>query len=410
VDDGGFVSDVVASTGIRSGGDGGDGDALDDGDRPVGVLVSTEVEGGGEGGRRGAVGHRQTNTDLANALLANPPMPAPFDKLRANGPPLADGRPPIEIDLVKGTTVDLTNGLSGGGAAATPSTPTVDLTGNNDGDGGVEELFSGYEDNDYDPSEYDYVDDDEGPAVRSDQPGYTGGNAGGRAVNSLSFSTVDLRDEGDALDERGEEYSDDNRRGVDVNLRKGKAGDQDTFDEAYYYDDENAEGDPFVEYTELDSEPQTLDDADDDGDKDVRFISVPLKIEELAGEAENGGGDTTVILAGSPPAREEEEDIQPVTVRGIIPGLRSRGSGGSGNAVVVRKKKKRVQDIPHSAFHAFLTETPNAGANNQKKRGATSSSSSSSLSKAATRGISDWSQRLREKRRQQVWRQFRLQR
>ena len=86
-----------------------------------------------------------------------------------------------------------------------------------------------------------------------------------------------------------------------------------------------------------------------------------------------------------------------------------------------RRAKKRVEDIDHRQFHSFLVEPP---------QGRTSRSSGTSSSSEAAgdvdasdgggdlqqdlpennqkkRGI-DWSQKLRERNRRKIWRQFRL--
>ena len=88
----------------------------------------------------------------------------------------------------------------------------------------VPELFPGYDDNDYDPTQYDdyYSDGDDGDSTTrsgggggggGDQPGYA---FGGRP--RAGDGEPNLR-KGSVEEERGEEYSDDNRRGVDASAR-----------------------------------------------------------------------------------------------------------------------------------------------------------------------------------------------
>ncbi len=348
--------------------------------------------------------------------------------------------------------MDLTNGLGGTGAA-TDTPDTVDLTGNNNkgDDGGgddededVPNLFPGYDDNDYDPSqyEYDYGDSEiRSGGERQKQPGYAFGGRPRSETDSGANQSNGAGGGDNANRNRDEEYSDDNRRGVDAAdqaRRKGKETDLlsvDNFEPAVYDDEEVEDGGGddeggFLEYTELDSEPQRLDDGEggqeetDEKDEDVKFVSVPLLIEEIGGRgggSANGiSGDPTVIVAGTPPKEEEERSdyddydydgfIQPVTVRGTIVTV----GGGEGELAHVfqqskkepekkrrklkrrRRKKKRVDE---SDFHAA---SPSSAFVKKEKEDDKSSSV------ATSKRISDWSQRLREKRRQRIWRQFRL--
>ncbi len=376
-------------------------------------------------------------------------------------PSNGDGRPPIEVDLVNGVTVDLTNGL-GEGTGPT-NTPSVDLTGNNDDDNNVPELFPGYDDNDYDPSEYDdyYGDDDESGIRRGGGGGQQAsyGNSGGgsrpQPQPGYAFGGRPRSDDANVAlrNEEDEEYSDSNRRGTDSDdpsRRKGKkvssrVDKKDDFEPAVYDDEYEDEEGPFLEYTELDSEPQQLDDGeggresagDAKKDEDAKFVSVPLVIEEVGGDTGTEEGDPTVIVLGTPEEEEEEyddeyyydenyedeeleaeEEASPATtfrtpVTAVVVGRgavsnnleqrQPKEEDRSKKVLKVRRTKKRVEDIPHSAFHAFLTEQPQGRRNVQTKRELTKPWVAST-----TRGVADWSQRLREKRRQRVWNQFRL--
>ena len=374
---------------------------------------------------------------------ANPTQPPTRQPAtaEATSPPAETTRSPIEIDLVNGNgDVDLTNGVTNNDASTEVDLTTTDETTTEAG-GEVDDLFEGYEDEgdlfegydsyDYDPTVYDDV-GSEGNGrdldIRTGGEVLVDTNTGiptyGSQENAdlVTEPQIDLRALGFGDAPIEDDYSDD------TNPRKGKAplvlG---SFEPATL--EVNA---PFFdEYSELESEAQELDD-----DEDVKFISVPLMIEELRGGIDGvRGGDPTVILAGSPPEDEEEnyEDsdyfggsssseepsnavtVTPepaVTVRGFVRGRlggfitgrsRSRpnpvGRGAKeaagDDAERPRVGSKRVEDIPKEAFHSFLVEPPQGGgssenSSNQKKRGV------------------DWSQRLREKRRKRIWKQFRL--
>jgi intein/homing endonuclease len=79
----------------------------------------------------------------------------------------------------------------------------------------------------------------------------------------------------------------------------------------------------------------------------------------------------------------------------------------------LRRGKKRVEDIPHSAFHSFLVEPPQG----RGQRGESGNSNGIDAEAAddgeadqnnqKKRGI-DWSQKLRERNRRKIWKQFRL--
>ena len=84
-----------------------------------------------------------------------------------------------------------------------------------------------------------------------------------------------------------------------------------------------------------------------------------------------------------------------------------------------RRAKKRVEDIDHRQFHSFLVEPPQG---RRSRSSGTSASEAAPSSEAADedesdldlaennqkkRGI-DWSQKLRERNRRKIWRQFRL--
>ena len=118
--------------------------------------------------------------------------------------------------------------------------------------------------------------------------------------------------------------------------------------------------------------------ADQNGESttEAAFISVPLMIEEVSGKGEGEGaqpGDPTVILAGSP-----EETGTTGSAAGAQKPDTEYGSPGT------RKGRENTERRGPHAFHQFLVEPPNA------KRNA------------------DWSQKLRERQRRRVWRQFNL--
>ena len=349
-------------------------------------------------------------------------------------------RTPIEIDLVNGNgDVDLTNGVTNNDASTEVDLTTDDSTTEDSGTTATEEvddLFDGYDGYDYDPSEYDDLNTDQesqrdldirngGPLVETvgGIPTY-GAERNGKLINEPK---IDLRALGFGDAPIEEDYSDR------TNPRQGKTPlNLGSFEPATLEVDA-----PFFEYSELESEAQELEDRrNGDEDEDVEFISVPLMIEELGGGSEGvRGGDPTVILAGSPPEDEEDNydnsdyfgdnssSEEPngntvtatpesaVTVRGFVrgrgfnTGRRHRNnpvgrgakegaidtSPNAGTTARPRVGNKRVEDIPKEAFHSFLVDPPQASQNsNQKKRGV------------------DWSQKLREKRRKRIWKQFRL--
>lgn len=153
--------------------------------------------------------------------------------------------------------------------------------------------------------------------------------------------------EEDEEEGEGEEEGDE-EDGENYDDRLPQTNDEDLFDE---YDDNSA--DKVV---------------GNDATTEAAFISVPLMIEEVKGEGDGEGsqpGDPTVILAGSP----EETGSKPDALY-KSPGPR-------------RGRQDNERRGPH-AFHQFLVEPPNA------KRNA------------------DWSQKLRERQRRRVWRQFNL--
>ena len=85
-----------------------------------------------------------------------------------------------------------------------------------------------------------------------------------------------------------------------------------------------------------------------------------------------------------------------------------------------RRAKKRVEDIDHRQFHSFLVEPPQGRRSRSPPAGASSSSEAASEADGGggedeielpennqkKRGI-DWSQKLRERNRRKIWRQFR---
>ena len=355
---------------------------------------------------------------------------------------------PLQVDLVNGVTVDLTNGL------ADESTKTsVDLTGVITSTS-VPDLFEGYEDVDYDPTIYDdydpeqnefdrlfgKVDPNEAPedsllaklagggasASRgsSGSTSSTSSNSGSRLStynrgNNPRQNEVGVRPRSGSINnrQRNQQYSDrnqnvnQNRRGKEVNSNRNRNRNSNNNNN----NNVNSPFDPAEYY--LYDEDLGLDDSESGEVRDVntaeknkgsRFVSVPLKIEEVSS---GGRDDTTVILAGSPP-KEEEEDRR-TTNRGF-----SRfGSRTSSNRNTSNRQqnitKKRKQDIPHEAFHAFLVEPPQARRNQNKNNNRIEEenvdNSEDNDGRNRKRGV-DWSQKLREnnKLKEQVWRLHRL--
>jgi hypothetical protein len=197
------------------------------------------------------------------------------------------------------------------------------------------------------------------------QPGYGGG------AQVQAEKDEEVKDEEEELEEAEEE-----EEGEEEKKSEAVEEDQSSYDknesvendsnqlpqpnETEEYPDNNELGE--VAGDEDEEEDKVSGDPSVDSTTGAAFISVPLLIEEV-NDKENGEparpGDPTVILAGSP-----EEVKKPDVVY-----------GAPGNP-----RKSRQND----SFHQFLVDVPNA------KRQA------------------DWSQRLRERQRQRVWRQFQL--
>ena len=365
----------------------------------------------------------------------------------------SSARPPIEIDLTNGQTdVDLTNGLANPGSTI----PDVDLTGTSttaapDTDGADEEIdYSQYYDDDYGDDEDDPF---KGiPGLDPDAPGFGGAKAErlknkrrkqrpGRLIEQVvpevdngltqaekeaqafqdEFEASLYDDEVAFLEEydAGEPFSEKAEPPLDladVSVREGKktaaaglgAAILDALDEEFdpaQYEDLEYDDDDFFEYEDTDEEEDAA--AVEDGNSvegKVGFISVPLKIQEVASD-EKQPGDPTLILAGSPPENEEDEDEvttdepEVVTIRGR--GVHRRPS------VVVRRGKKRVGEesgrgeAVRSSNRGFFTESDADAAQKSPRKRKTAGAGS---------GYVDWSTRLRERKRKQIWQQFRLDR
>ena len=148
-------------------------------------------------------------------------------------------------------------------------------------------------------------------------------------------------------------------------------------------------------------------------------LSAPPLGEEYDDEDDNGNSITS------------SSTLRPVSTTGRP---QPRGRGGLNNRArqptappeattlrpqssLLRRAKKRVEDIDHRQFHSFLVEPPQG---RRSKKSPTSAEASAAASEAASeakdeaednnqkkRGI-DWSQKLRERNRRKIWRQFRL--
>ena len=89
----------------------------------------------------------------------------------------------------------------------------------------------------------------------------------------------------------------------------------------------------------------------------------------------------------------------------------------------LRRAKKRVEDIDHRQFHSFLVEPPQGRRSRSSAAEAAEAAERADVIEAGDaaaadlqgsqdnnqkkRGI-DWSQKLRERNRRKIWRQFRL--
>lgn len=245
---------------------------------PIGEVVRTVIEGDQDrSGKSGPIFDNLRDLPLANSF---PSSPKPSDPTPTE-PTVENTSLPIQIDLVNGDgDIDLTNGLDSDQededidlTGTTLSTPTQDTP---------LRLFDGYEDVEYDPSEYEYLDD------------YSYNNADDvvdlLGVNGINSGAPNFGIPGTNDDDDDAPYSvsqeDDSPYSVsqEEEPRRGKEADP-RFVPAEYVDDGGEE--EFLEYTELLSEGQELDKDGGSGrdDDDVAFISVPLKIEELGGEA-----------------------------------------------------------------------------------------------------------------------------
>lgn len=344
------------------------------------------------------------------------------------------------------TDVDLTNGLANSGSTI----PDVDLTGTTTteaSDTGEEEIdYSQYYDD-------DYGDDDDPfkgiPGLDPDAPGFGGARAErlknkrrkqrpGRLIeqvtpevdNGLSQDEKEAQafqdefeaslyddevafleeyDAGDAFSDKAEPPLDL----ADVSLREGKtagigAAILDALDEEFdpaQYEDLEYDDDDFFEYEDNEEEEDAVEQDGNSVEGKVGFISVPLKIQEVSSD-EKQPGDPTLILAGSPPENEDEEEDEVTTDEPEVVTIRGRGVHRR-PSVVVRRGKKRIGE-----------EKGRGGAGRDNKRGFFAESDADSAQKSprkrktpgAGSGYVDWSTRLRERKRKQIWRQFRLDR
>ncbi len=241
--------------------------------------------------------------------------------------------------------VDLTGDQDDESLADNNTTPVPDLTA------GDRDEYTEYEDDDYYYDDEEYIgDEDTPPELPAD---------------------LDLRDR----DDPQPGYGDDDQESYESPDREAAAdGTGDADDEYYYYDDE--------EYSDNLADARDTTPPSPTQEADQSFISVPLMIEEVTNndvDIRDDGGDAPIILAGTEAAGPEKK---PDTLYG------APGSGNSGDeSLDLRQartgKERGGRRAPH-AFHQFLVEPP------QAKRNA------------------DWSQRLVEKRRKRVWRQFNL--
>jgi hypothetical protein len=263
-------------------------------------------------------------------------------------------RKPITIDLTGGI-VDLTNGFDSQSGEF-----EIDLT---TGTTSVPEL------NYDDEYEYAYVGDENVPPAGLDidlrsnepQPGYGGENE--EQQNSLAEAGKGNQDT----------YGKDDTDG-DYNYEGEYDGEYEYEDKGVYeyeseYEDSNlAEGQEVTEAPTTAAAPRGLDQS---------FISVPLMIEEIGRDEDVEADETPVILAGTEAGYQQPQPQYGQTEPSIDIRQAKKASGGLSG----KNTKRRA---PH-AFHQFLVEAPQA-----------------------KRQASDWSSRVRERRRNRVWRQFNL--
>jgi hypothetical protein len=263
-------------------------------------------------------------------------------------------RKPITIDLTGGI-VDLTNGFDSQSGEF-----EIDLT---TGTTSVPEL------NYDDEYEYAYVGDENVPPAGLDidlrsnepQPGYGGENE--EQQNSLAEAGKGNQDT----------YGKDDTDG-DYNYEGEYDGEYEYEDKGVYeyeseYEDGNlAEGQEVTEAPTTAAAPRILDQS---------FISVPLMIEEIGRDEDVEADETPVILAGTEAGYQQPQPQYGQTEPSIDIRQAKKASGGLSG----KNTKRRA---PH-AFHQFLVEAPQA-----------------------KRQASDWSSRVRERRRNRVWRQFNL--
>ena len=181
-----------------------------------------------------------------------------------------------------------------------------------------------------------------------------------------------------------------------------------TFILSEYVDDVQGSGDEYdelgQEYEQGDYDVKNNIEYDEEDDDDIvttsrpSLISIPLVIEEKDQDVKVPGGDTTVILAGT------DEERKPDTLYGgPIDGYEDEDTLRTSRQTNANSPahSQGVRIKPPKSFQ--YVESP------QTKRQVKAKDLPVSRLLSG-RGGQDWSQRIRERQRQRIWRQFNLDR
>jgi hypothetical protein len=195
--------------------------------------------------------------------------------------------------------------------------------------------------------------------------------------NPLDTSLTEYED----IEGSGEEYSD--------TRVKHKNGDYEVDNNIEYQDDIEPEVDEDIE-----DEPVITTSR-------PRLISIPLVIEEKDVDVKlpgNRGGDPTVILAGT------DEDRKPDTLYG------GPIDGYEDEADLRRARQTNANSPAHSQGVRIRPPSSFQYIDPPQKRRQVKAKDLPVTRLLSGRGGQDWSQRLRDRQRQRIWRQFNLDR
>ena len=176
------------------------------------------------------------------------------------------------------------------------------------------------------------------------------------------------------------------------------------------YEEGSGEGDEYAEYQNGDYDEDIDNDVEYDDDDDEpqittsrpSLISIPLVIEEKDGDVRatgQGGGDPTVILAGT-----DEERKPDILYGGPI------GEYGDGAGDIRQSRQTNANSPAHSQGVRIRPPSSFQFIEQPQTKRQVKAKDLPVTRLLSGRGGQDWSQRLRERQRQRIWRQFNLDR